>query len=71
MEFFHAFLFVSIWKSVESVFTFSFLDTINVVIEMIASDSSGQFHVFLHDGGSLGMDGTEIGIFKDSNKVCF
>jgi hypothetical protein len=53
------------------VFTVSFFDTINMVVEMITSDSSGQFHVFLHYGGSLGMNGTEVGVFKDSNEVCF
>jgi hypothetical protein len=53
------------------VVTCSLFNTINVVVEMIASDSSGKFHVFFHYGGSFGVDGAEVGVFEDSYKVCF
>ena len=70
MELFHAFLFVSVWELVESVFSIFLLNTINVVIEMITSDSSSELHVLLQDGGSLGVDGTKVGVLEDSDEVC-
>ena len=70
MELFHAFLFVSVWELVESVFSIFLLNTINVVIEMITSDSSSELHVLLQDGGSLGVDGAKVGVLEDSDEVC-
>ena len=40
-----------------------------MVVEMITSDSSGKFHVFLHDGGSLGVDGAKVSVFKNTYEV--
>lgn len=37
----------------------------------LASDSPGQLNVFGHDGDPLGMDGTQVGVLKQANKVCF
>lgn len=36
----------------------------------LASDSPGQLNVFGHDGDPLGMDGTQVGVLKQANKVC-
>ena len=38
--------------------------------ESFSSNSSGQLDVLGHDGDSLGMNGTEIGVFKESNEIC-
>ena len=40
----------------------------------LATDSPGQLDVLGHDGNTLGMDGTQVGVLKQSNKVslrCF
>ena len=39
--------------------------------EAVSSDSFRELKIFGHDGHSLGMNGTEIGIFKEGNQVCF
>ena len=38
---------------------------------MFTSDSSGELHIFRHDGDSFSMNRTKIGIFEKSNKVSF
>ena len=38
-------------------------------LSSLSSDSSGQLDVLGHDGDSLGMDGTQVGVFKKTNKV--
>ena len=35
----------------------------------LASDPPGQLNVLGHDGDPLGMDGTEVGVLKESNQV--
>lgn len=35
----------------------------------IATDASGEIHVFLHDGHSLGVDGAKVGVFEKTNDV--
>ena len=35
-----------------------------VTLRSLSLDSSGQLDIFRHDGHSLGVDGTEIGVFK-------
>ena len=35
----------------------------------LSSDSSGQLDVLGHDGNSLGVDGTQVGVLEESNKV--
>jgi len=37
----------------------------------LASDSSGELDVLWHDCYTLGMDSTQVGIFKQANKVSF
>jgi len=37
----------------------------------LASDSSGKLDVLRHDCYTLGMDSTQVGIFKQANKVSF
>ena len=73
VELFHAFWDVSIWKLVECLLS-GFWNSINVIVVMISSDSSGELHVFLHDGGSLGVDGAEVGVLEDTDEIslrCF
>ena len=39
-----------------------------------SADSAGQLNVFRHDGDALGVDGAQVGVFKQTNKVslaCF
>lgn len=35
------------------------------------TDTSGQLDVFGHNGDTLSMDGAQIGVFKQTNQVCF
>ena len=35
----------------------------------LTSDSSGELHILWHDGDSLGVDGTEVGVLEESNHV--
>ena len=37
----------------------------------VSSDSLGELHVFWHDGDSLGVDGTKVGVFEKTNHVSF
>ena len=37
----------------------------------LSADSAGQLNVLGHDGDALGMDGTQVGVFKESNQVSF
>ena len=39
-------------------------------LSSLASDASGQLDVFGHDGDSLGVNGTQISIFEETNQVC-
>ena len=34
-----------------------------------SADSAGQLNVFGHDGDTLGVDGAQVGVFKQTNKV--
>ena len=38
-------------------------------LSSLSSDSSGQLDVLGHDGNSLGMDGAQVGVLKQTNKV--
>ena len=40
-------------------------------LSSLASDSSGQLDVLGHDGDTLGMDGAQVGIFKETDQVGF
>ena len=36
----------------------------------LASNTTSQLYVLGHDGDSLSMDGTEVGVLKEAYKVC-
>ena len=38
-------------------------------LSTLATDTSGQLDVFGHDGDTLGMDGTEVGVLEKTNQV--
>ena len=40
-------------------------------LSSFTTDSSRQLDVFRHDGHSLGVDGTQVCVFKQPNKVGF
>ena len=40
-------------------------------LSTFSSDSASQLDVLWHDGDSLGVDGTQVGIFKQTNQVGF
>ena len=35
----------------------------------LSADSAGQLNVLGHDGDALGVDGAQVGVFKETNKV--
>ena len=35
----------------------------------LSADSAGQLNVLGHDGDTLGVDGAQVGVFKQTNKV--
>ena len=35
----------------------------------LSTDSAGQLNVLGHDGDALGVDGAQVGVFKQTNKV--
>ena len=35
----------------------------------LSADSAGQLNVLGHDGDTLGMDGAQVGVFKETNEV--
>ena len=38
-------------------------------LRSLSADSAGQLNVFGHDGDALGVDGAQVGVFKQTNKV--
>jgi len=36
-----------------------------------SSDSSGQLDIFWHDGDTFSMNGTQVGVFEESDEVGF
>ena len=36
----------------------------------LSSDSPGELDVLWHDGHTLGVDGAQVGVLKQSNQVC-
>ena len=39
-------------------------------LHVLSPDSSCQQYVLRHDGNSLGVDGTQVGIIEQPDKVC-
>ena len=35
----------------------------------LSADSAGQLNVLGHDGDALGMDGAQVGVFKETNEI--
>ena len=44
---------------------------IKISSESLASDPSCELEVLGHDGDSLGVDGAEVGVLEESDKVGF
>jgi len=42
-----------------------------MVLCAFAADSASELHIFRHDGHSLGVDGAEVGVLKESDHVSF
>jgi len=40
-------------------------------LRAFSTDTTGQLNILGHDGNTLGVDSTQVGIFKESNKVSF
>ena len=40
-------------------------------LSSLATDATGQLDVLGHDGHTLGMDGTQVGVLKQTNQVSF
>jgi len=40
-------------------------------LSSLATDSPGQLDIFGHDSDTLGVDGTQVGVLKQSNQVSF
>ena len=38
-------------------------------LRSLSADSAGQLNVLGHDGDALGVDGAQVGVFKQTNKV--
>ena len=43
---------------------------VGMVVESLTANSSGKVHILLENGHSIGMDGTQVGVFKDFDTVC-
>ena len=64
----HVLLLVVVGQLVEDLISLLGLE-ISVVLEPLTADSSGELHVLLHDRDSVGMDGAEVGVLEESDKV--
>ena len=65
-----ALLNVEIWKGYEfSLFLLADLTLNTEIVVGLTSDSSGELHVLLHDGHSLGVDAAQVGILENSDQV--
>ena len=40
-----------------------------ILLCSLSADSAGQLNVLGHDGDALGVDGAQVGVFKQTNKV--
>ena len=46
-----------------------FLSKTRISLGSLATDTSGKLDVLGHDGHSLGMDSTQVGILKESDEI--
>ena len=35
----------------------------------LSTDTTSKLHILRHDGNTLGMDGTQVSVFEETNKV--
>ena len=42
---------------------------IRMDLSSLSTDAAGKLDILGHDGDSLGVDGTQVGVFKETNKV--
>lgn len=47
------------------------LTGLHKISKSVSSDSLGQLEVASHDGHSLGMNGTQVGVFKERDEISF
>ncbi len=64
----HLLLFVVVRQLIEDLVAGLGLK-VSVIVEALASDSAGKFHVLLHHGDSVGVDGAKVGILEKSGEV--
>lgn len=64
----HALLLISVWQLIEHLVA-GLLNTINMIMVVIAAKSLRQDHVRLQHCLSLGMDCAERGIFQEADEV--
>lgn len=64
----HPFLLISVGELIEDLITSLWLE-VSVVKEPFTSDSPGENEVLLHDGHPVGMNGTLVAVFEQTNKV--
>ena len=64
----HLLLLVGVWK-LEELLVSGFWHGVTEVVVSITSDSSSEVHILLHDGNSVGVDGTKVGILENSDQV--
>ena len=38
-------------------------------LSALSADATSQLNVLWHDGDALGVDGTQVGVFKQTNKI--
>lgn len=67
-ELFHLGLVSRVGKHVEDLVTCLRLQ-VTEVLEALSANAPRQVDVLLHDGDSLGMDGTKVGIFEEAGEI--
>ena len=70
MKLLHLVFVVGVRQSIEALVS-GLWHGVDVVTLVVASDSSGQLHVFSHHGDSVGVDGTEVGVFEEASEIGF
>jgi len=70
LELLEACLSIAVWELVEDLSSV-FVVHVSEVSVGISSDSSGQLHVLLHEGHTLGVDRTQVSILENTGEVCF
>lgn len=66
----HSGLLVSVWQLVENLVSGLF-HAIDIVIVIVATDSTSEHHVWLHDSLALRMNSAEASVFKNTDNISF